>query len=144
MGLIVPKNVYSAKNAYEGKNVKVSENNGKKTETLYNADGQVLKRTIFVDRNKDGKYDMSEAVSVKFYDVNSKSANTREYRDLDNDGNYDEIVESDWTGFETIKRRNGNGSPNAYKMSDVYGSKSNTIGEWFKIDTQNSNKMFLK
>lgn len=144
MGLILPKNAYSAKNAYVGKNVKVSESNGQKVETLYNSDGQVLKRTIFVDKNKDGKYDMSEAVSIKFYDVNSKSANTREYKDLNNDGNYDEVVESDWTGFETIKRHNGNGNPNDYKMCDVYGSKSDTIGEWFKEDMQKLNKMFCK
>lgn len=138
MGLILPKNAYVAKR------VEVSENNGKRTETLYNEDGQVIKRTLFEDRNKDGKYDMSEAVSIKFYDVNSKSANTREYRDLDNDGHYDEVIESDWTGFETVKRHNGAGDLNNYKMSNAYGSKNNTIGEWFKKDIQNLNKMFLK
>lgn len=126
MGLIIPKFGYIAKR------IEVSESNGKKIETLYNADGQVIKRTSFVDRNKDGKYDLSEAVSIKFYDVNSKSANTREYRDLDNDGNYDIVIEKDWTGFSKTKKYNESGKSDNYKMSDVYGEKGNTIDEWFK------------
>lgn len=129
---LVIKGKPSITDAYKVAKTEVVEENGKKTETAYNKNGQVLKTSIFVDQNGDGRYEQSEAVSIKFYDVSSKSSNTREYRDTNNDGSYDEIVENDWTGKETVQRFNGVVDSKSHKMSDVYGSKKDTINEWFK------------
>lgn len=57
-----------------------------------------------MDRNADGNFDRSEAVSIKFNHVVSRSCETKEYKDLNNDGYYDEIIESNWSGMETIKK----------------------------------------
>ncbi len=119
-------------NDYSVAKTETVEENGKKIETAYNKHGQVLRTSVFVDRNKDGKYDLSEAVSIKFTNVDSKSQNTKEYRDIDNDGSYDEIIESDWTGMETIRKLNGKVNPESTKMSDAYGVKNSTYNVWFK------------
>ncbi len=104
--------------------------NGKKVETAYNSMGQVIRTSVFADRNSDGNFDNSEAISIKFYHPTSKSSNTKEYRDTDNDGYYDEIVESDWTGNETIHKLNQKFKTDELKMSNVYGSENNASTEW--------------
>lgn len=79
--------------------------NGKQmTETCKNSQGQTLKVSVFIDRNGDGKFDASEATSVKYFDVQSRSRLTTEYRDTDGDGFADEVVKSDWTGNETVTK----------------------------------------
>lgn len=125
------KNGFSIKEDYKITKIETVEENGQKIETAYNKNGKILKQSIFVDRNKDGKYELSEAVSIKFNHVDSRSAQTKEYKDLDNDGNYDQIVESDWTGRENILNLNDDINSGSRKMSDAYGSKNDTIEEWF-------------
>ena len=71
---LVIKGKPSITDAYKVAKTEVVEENGKKTETAYNKNGQVLKTSIFVDQNGDGRYEQSEAVSIKFYDVSSKSS----------------------------------------------------------------------
>ncbi len=131
LGAKLPQGFNSITDDYKVAKVETVEENGKKTETAYNKSGQVLRTSVFVDRNGDGQYDKSEAVSIKFNHVDSRSSNTREYRDLNNDGSYDEIIESDWSGMETVRKLNGKVNPEKTQMSDVYGSGKDTIKEWF-------------
>lgn len=127
----LPQGFTSITEDYKVARVTTVEENGKKTEIAYNRSGQVLRTSIFVDRNRDGQYDKSEAVSIKFNHVDSRACNTREYRDLDNDGRYDEIIESDWTGDERVQKFTTLDGSDNRKMSDAYGSASDTINEWF-------------
>lgn len=109
---------------YEVSKIETVFENGKKIETAYNSMGKAVKTSVFADKNGDGKFEHSEAVSVKFYDVLSKSCNTTEYKDTDNDGYYDEIIESDWTGNESIHKLNNKFKSEHLKMSNVYGSEN--------------------
>ncbi|MBO6087478.1 hypothetical protein J6P92_03925 [bacterium] len=74
------------------------------TETAKNANGEIIKVSVFLDKNKDGKYTPNEVVSVTYNDVGSMSCGTTEYRDTDNDGYCDAIVTSDWTGNESVEK----------------------------------------
>lgn len=79
--------------------------NGKQMiETCKNEAGQIRKVSIFNDRNGDGKFDASEVVSVKYIETTSRSQQSVEYRDTNDDGYADEVVESDWTGNETVSK----------------------------------------
>ena len=109
---------------YEVSKIETVFENGKKIETAYNSMGKAVKTSVFADKNGDGKFEHSEAVSVKFYDVISRSCNTTEYKDTDNDGYYDEIIESDWMGSETIHKLNNKFKSEHLKMSNVYGSEN--------------------
>lgn len=109
---------------YEVSKIETVFENGKKIETAYNSMGKAIKTSVFADKNGDGKFEHSEAVSVKFYDVLSRSCNTTEYKDTDNDGYYDEIIEGDWTGNETIHKLNNKFKSEHLKMSNVYGSEN--------------------
>ena len=64
---------------------------GKFIEYGHRKNGEILKTSIFIDRNKDGKYTKDEVVSVK-YSSGGMSSDTCEYIDEDNDGCYDKII----------------------------------------------------
>ena len=105
---------------------------GKMIETAKNASGQILKVSIFTDRNKDGKFDASEAVSVKYFSPNSRSKETVEYRDNDGDGYADEIIESNWTGNQSVRKPEQNafhGNENN-RMDLKYGAQFSNA-PWF-------------
>lgn len=121
----------SLKDCYKVSKVETVVENGKKVETAYNSSGNVVRTSVFVDRNGDGNFERSEAISVKFYNVMSRSSNTKEYKDTDNDGYYNEIIESDWSGNETIRKLNSKIKSDHLKMSKVYGSENDTSSEWF-------------
>lgn len=112
------------KDSYKVAKIETVFENGKKVETAYNDMGKVVKTSVFVDKNGDGNFDNSEAVSIKFCDVLSKSCNTTEYKDNDNDGYYDEIIEGDWTGNETIHKLSNKFNSEYLKMSKLYGSEN--------------------
>ena len=120
----------SMKDLCEVSKVETTIENGKKVENAYNSMGKVVRVSVFADRNSDGNFDKSEAISIKFYHPISRSCNTKEYRDTDNDGYYDEIVESNWTGDETIHKLNQKFKTDELKMSNVYGSENNASTEW--------------
>ncbi len=64
-------------------------------------DGAVLKISIFMDRNKDGKYTKDEVVSVKYSD-GAMTPTTQEYLDEDGDGCYDKIIIDDYIFGKTV------------------------------------------
>lgn len=110
---------------------RVKKGNGEMVETVRNAAGEVMKVSVFMDRNGDGKYEASEATSVRYYNVGSRSQDYKEFRDLDGDGMADELVESDWTGNETIKKMGKNpqypdGQDNDL-MSMLYGGSWDSL-----------------
>ncbi len=123
--------VGSLKDCYKVSKVETVVENGKKVETAYNSNGNVVRTSVFVDRNGDGNFERSEAISVKFYNVMSRASNTKEYKDTDNDGYYNEIIESDWSGNETIHKLNNKIKAEHLKMSNVYGSENDASAEWF-------------
>lgn len=118
---------------------RVKQGNGQMVETVRNAAGDVMKVSVFMDRNGDGRYGADEAVSVKYFDINSRSKDTREYRDLDGDGMADEVVKSNWLGNETVEKLGKSEDyPNGHDndlMSKLYG------GYW---DGDDSMKMMHK
>lgn len=100
---------------------RVKQGNGQMVETVRNAAGEVMKVSVFMDRNGDGKYEASEATSVRYYNVGSRSQDYKEFRDLDGDGMADELVESDWTGNETIQKMSKYPDGRNSLMSNLYG-----------------------
>ena len=99
----------SAERVENGKNQMV--------ETVRDAKGNVLKKSIFTDRDGDGRYDQNEVISVKYFDITSNSITSQEYLDNNGDGLVDEFIESDGMGNEVIQKINKRGG-----MSKIYGS----------------------
>jgi hypothetical protein len=106
----------------------------KMVETCKNSNGDICKVSVFLDRNGDGKFDATEAVSVKYIDANSYNRDTVEYVDTDNDGFCDEIHNSDWRGNETITKE----TPDEFqgknhRMDFKYGFKWDATGPMYVL-----------
>ena len=72
-------------------------------ETGRNAKGEVVKQSIFVDKNGDGKFTEDELVSVKYNDITQAGTASVEYKDTDGDGYADKELRSDWFGHKSEK-----------------------------------------
>ena len=78
-------------------------NGNKMVETCKNKQGEVVKVSVFMDRNGDGNFTANEAVSVKYNALGSMCSASTEYRDTDLDGYCDEIAETAH-GVETVSK----------------------------------------
>lgn len=99
----------------------------KRTTVGRDKDGNVVKESIFIDRNNDGKFDDNEIQSVRYYDYpGSKCGDYTEYRDLDGDGTCDEkevyCIDAKFT--EEVKP-DIHGKPS---MINMYGYTDNADG----------------
>lgn len=76
---------------------------GKIVEYGHKRDGRVIKTSVFIDKNKNGKLDASDQLFSVEYSDGSSTPVKNKYIDNNLDGYYDEMIVDDYTFGKSVK-----------------------------------------
>ena len=105
----------------------------KMTETAKNEFGDIVKVSVFLDKNGDGKYERGEVISVRYNNVGSRNQDWVEYRDTNGDGYCDEKATGDWMGGEQVvkEKPDPHHGKDGQRMDLKYGFKWDANGPMY-------------